>query len=391
MCTRREGAIAGMIFWFRGARSFDYCIAMPARKQKTPTGKVVPKAVGEAAPAAQSISFDCVTATQGTTKLIIFTASAKKLWSLVTINQRDPDKQKGYQRVLTPGRVGNIAQYVDRGSLIPNSILVSFEEGTLSNGDRTFTVSCKPDAGWIIDGQHRLAGIHEARRDVEVPVVAFVGLDVQQQIELFVKINKEAKNVPSSLYIDLLKYLPNKSDADLTKERAADLAENLRRDEQSPFFGRIAVLGSPKGGELSLTNFVRKIGPLVAKNRGKLNLYSVQSQLGILNNYYQALAHVFPSEYEPREGTSIFFKTVGFGAAINALPAVIDLCLTNHHGFKLENVISVLRAVGDFDFGQWDELGTGTEAENIAGELLTAALREKVQGASGDTGLDIPL
>ena len=45
----------------------------------------------------------------------------------------------------------------------------------------------------------------------------------------------------------------------------------------------------------------------------------------------------------------------------------------------------------DFDFAQWDELGTGTEAENIAGDLLTVALRDRLQGASGDTGLDIPL
>src|SRR5207302_1636135 len=113
----------------------------------------------------------------------------------------------------------------------------------------------------------------------EVAVVAFLGLDIKEQIEQFIRINKEAKNVPSSLYIDLLKHLPDKSDTDIAKERSADIANELRKDENSPFFGKIVMIGNPKAGEISLTNFARKIAPLVQRNKGKLSIYSATTQI----------------------------------------------------------------------------------------------------------------
>jgi DGQHR domain-containing protein len=106
------------------------------------------------------------------------------------------------------------------------------------------------DVGWVIDGQHRLAGAEVASRggtDIELPVIAFIGLSEPRQVEQFVTINREAKNVPTSLYLDLLRLLPNRKPADVAKERAADLATQLRRDEESPFFESIVVTTSPLG------------------------------------------------------------------------------------------------------------------------------------------------
>jgi hypothetical protein len=58
----------------------------------------------------------------------------------------------------------------------------------------------RPDAGWVIDGQHRLAGGHRAKLDMEIPVVAIVNLPLEGQINCFVTINKEQKVVKLSLY-----------------------------------------------------------------------------------------------------------------------------------------------------------------------------------------------
>lgn len=347
--------------------------------------------MSEKARSPKTISFDCLTVQQGATKLALFMSSAKLLWSIVTINKRDPDKDKGYQRVLSSGRVDSIARYVAKGNIIPTSVLVTFDNAKLSPDGRILTVPNVPEAGWIIDGQHRLSGVHKSGADVQLSVVAFIGLPLKQQIEQFIRINREAKSVPASLYIDLLKHLPDKSDADLAKERAADIADTLRRDEDSPFYGKIAMIGNPKAGEISLVNFARKIAPLVQRHKGKLQIYSITSQVGIIKNYYKALAHVFPNIYTPKEGASIFFKTVGFGALMTALPTAFDLCMRDHKGFRVEDLVKTLKKVDDFAFDDWNEIGTGSDAEKNAGDDLINELLERHQAGDTERGMDLPL
>jgi DGQHR domain-containing protein len=358
------------------------------------SAKVAPAeaAAVKAAPARtpKEISFTCLTVKQGNKTLAVFTATVKDLWEIVEINERDSDKDRGYQRVLSAGRVSSIVKYVTSGHVIPTSLLVSFDNAKLNPSGTILTVPNQPNAGWVIDGQHRLSGIHKSGVDYQIAVVAFIGLTVKDQIEQFVKINREAKNVPTSLYIDLLKHLPDKSDADMAKERAADLADNLRRDEDSPFFGKIVMIGTAKAGQISLTQFARKVAPLVAK-KGKLQMYSVTVQLGVLKNYYKALSHVFPKVYEPKEGESIFFKSLGFGALINALPTIFEICHREHKGFRLEDIIMVFKEIDDFEFDQWSSIGTGNDAENQAGEDLATSVMERFQEGAGETGFDLPI
>lgn len=275
-------------------------------------------------------SFDCISVTQGKYTLAVFSISAAALWEIATINKREPDKDRGYQRVLSEGRIGAISRYVLKGNCLPTSVLVTFDNGRFNSDKSKITVPNIATAGWIIDGQHRLAGIRASGVDMQVSVVAFLGLSEKEQITQFVKINREAKNVPASLYIDLLKHLPDKTDAELAKERCADIAEQLQKDEDSPFCGKIARLGSPKPGHISLVNFARRVAPLIARPKGKLALYSFTFQVGLLKNYYKALSHVFPDAYNPKEGVSVFFQTLGFGAMTFALPTVFDVCLTEY-------------------------------------------------------------
>jgi len=119
--------------------------------------------------------------------------SAKKLWDLVTINQRTEDKEEGYQRTLNAVRVRRIARYIDGGHVIPTSVLISFDKGRYDEVKRVLAVPENAKVGWVIDGQHRLAGSREAVRDITVPVVAFVGLSENEQIEFFVTIQPGAE------------------------------------------------------------------------------------------------------------------------------------------------------------------------------------------------------
>jgi DGQHR domain-containing protein len=237
----------------------------------------------------------------------------------------------------------------------------------------------KKNAGWVIDGQHRLAGAHQSDVDIDIVVMAFLDLPLKEQIKQFVTINREAKGVPTSLYYDLLKHLPpDKTDSERAKERASDIADMLRKDEASPFFGRLVIISSPKRGELSLTNFVRKVGPLVQKNKGKFHVYSANEQKSIIDNYFNALNNIFPKYFDEQE--SVFFQTLGFGALMNALPTAFDLCVKHYQGFTVKNITDLLKHIEDFEFADWKKYGTGNAAEIQAGEDMRLELMYRLEG-----------
>jgi len=316
---------------------------------------------------AKNLKFPCLLVHQGKYEIVCFVAKAREIWKFTKVNRRETDKDIGYQRTLSPSRVEAVRKYIDNGNAIPNSILISLDKYSKvsPNGDYIL-IPNQEDAGWVIDGQHRLAGAHESKRDIEVVVVAFVGLPEDDQINQFVTINREAKGVPTSLYYDLLKHLPpNKSDADVAKERAVDIAHTLRKNDTSPFYQKI-VIDSPKKGQISLTNFVRKVSPLLIDKKGKFHTYTLPEQQSIIDNYFHALEHAFPKAFSDID--AIFFKTLGFGAAINALPTVFDLSLREYQGFRIEDAVKILKKVDYFDFSEWDKFGTGTAAELQAGE-----------------------
>ena len=125
------------------------------------------------------------------------------------INERDSDKDEGYQRTLSTSRVRSISDFVDRKRTIAPAIIVSLKKDAKFDKDAgELLIPKQANSGWVIDGQHRLAGAAKASEDIELGVVAFLDLDIESQIFQFVTINRTAKGVPTSLYYDLLKYLP---------------------------------------------------------------------------------------------------------------------------------------------------------------------------------------
>lgn len=60
-------------------------------------------------------------------------------------------------------------------------------------------------SAYIIDGQHRLYGYSDSpyAKTNSIPVVAFVDLDRQEQIKLFMDINENQKSVPKTLRVTL--------------------------------------------------------------------------------------------------------------------------------------------------------------------------------------------
>jgi len=326
--------------------------------------------------------------TQNGSDLYLFCCSAKYLWSVVDINKRADDKEDGYQRALSSSRAEDIKRYVDEGNVIAPAIIVSFEDQYVHFDDASSELVIEDgvdSAGWVIDGQHRLRGAELADNNIDLSVVGFIGLDVQQQIKQFVTINREAKGVPTSLYYDLLKLLPSverKKPGDVAKEKAAAIADVLRKDPKSPFFEHIVVVTAPKKGELSLTNFVRKIAPLIVENKGPFAAYSQKEVAMIIDNYFKGLKSVFPEEFSLSKQR--FFQTLGFGAVINSLHTIFSITTKERNGFTVDDVKLSLDRVSDFVFSDWDNVGTGSAAEIQAGRDLESyfKVRTKDSGSS---------
>lgn len=337
--------------------------------------KKTPIANSKAVKVPAPLAFSTLPVKQGETTLYLLREKASKLFACISINRRVEDKDEGYQRALSPSRIDSIKRYIKGNHVIPGAIIVSFDEASYDSAKRELIVPSGTDVGWVIDGQHRLAGARLAALDgvdIELPVVAFVGLTEIKQIEQFVVINREAKNVPTSLYLDLIGKLVHKKPADFAKERAVDIGTELRRDEESPFYDRIVVTTSPREGQISLTNFVRKVAPHVTPDKGLLHIYTELEQRAVVANYFKALRTVFPKEFDSKG--SLFFKTVGFGALWNAFGTVFSLALTKQNGFQVKDVVAVLKPVENFDFGAWREYGSGNLAEVTAGEDFKASL-----------------
>lgn len=145
-------------------------------------------------------------------------------------------------------------------------------------------------------------------------------------------------------------------------------------DDDSPFYGRIVTTTSPKKGQLSLNNFVRKVAPLVIQDKGHLGVYPQKIQTAIISNYYQSLRVVFPREFNKHD--SVFFQTLGFGALMNVLPVFFNLCFKHYKAFKVEDAVNIFNEIKHFDFKTWKSYGTGNAAEIQAGQDVREELSE---------------
>ncbi len=114
----------------------------------------------------------------------------------------------------------------------------------------------------IIDGQHRLWAFEDSdfKGDFELPVVAFVGLDLSWQAYLFYTINIKPKKINASLAFDLYPLLRaedwlNKFEGPIIyrEARAQEIVDMLWSHPDSPWHHRINMLGEPGNKGLMVT------------------------------------------------------------------------------------------------------------------------------------------
>lgn len=191
-----------------------------------------------------------------------FSIEPEKLLKIAYVLHRSDannDLMPTYQRIIKKQRLKEICNFVNHGGFFPNSIIISIDTGgkklqfdpsslQVDTTNSRIGVLHLPQlyrSAYIIDGQHRLygyAGSKYVAKDT-IPVVAFVNLDKDKQVELFMEINENQKAVSkqlrNTLNADLLWTSESKN-----KQRKAlrlNIAQGLGEIQSSPFFGRIVI------------------------------------------------------------------------------------------------------------------------------------------------------
>lgn len=205
-----------------------------------------------------------------------FTIEPSKLLKMGYILHRinaNNDMMPTYQRLINPQRLNAIRKFVNEGNYFPNSLIVSIDtdgkdlqfdkaQDSCQVKDSIATVGIlhlpqKYQSIYIIDGQHRLYGYSEsdyADKDC-IPVVAFVNLDKDKQVKMFMDINenqkKVSKDLRNTLNIDLL------WESDIPAQRNTSLilyiAEEFGSDKNSPLYKRIVTGENPKTTKTCIT------------------------------------------------------------------------------------------------------------------------------------------
>jgi len=210
-----------------------------------------------------------------------FSIEPEKLLKLGYILHRTKGNQAlmpTYQRLIKKPRLQSVQQFVNDGGFFPNSIVINID-GTSKKPK--FDLSSLQSATslskigilhlpqtyrsvYIIDGQHRLYGYANSQYKSTncIPAVAFVDLDRNEQLKLFMQINENQKAVPKSLQhtlnSDLLWNSDNKNDQ--IRALKLQIAMDLGGKPASPLWDRVQVGEDTKTAKRCITIDTIRIG-----------------------------------------------------------------------------------------------------------------------------------
>lgn len=195
-----------------------------------------------------------------------FSIEPEKLLKIGYVLHRNKANKKlmpTYQRIIKKNRLKSVQEFVENGGFFPNSIIININATKGIKFDKANTqvenaisrvgilhLPKSYRSSFIIDGQHRLYGyVNSAfRKTNSIPVVAFVNLDRNQQIKLFMQINENQKAVPknlrNTLNADLLWDSEDLNES--VKALKLQIAQDLGEDLDSPLYDRVIIGENPK-------------------------------------------------------------------------------------------------------------------------------------------------
>jgi DGQHR domain-containing protein len=346
-------------------------------------------------------------------RLFAFAATGDELSSFLTVTRIHREGQDyqlaGYQRPEVVSHITKIRDYLlSNDSILPNALVVALNDNVhfkaISNGaDKEAQVGHlripvgegEKRAGWIVDGQQRLAALQDAQRpDFQVCVVGFIASSIREQREQFILVNS-TKSLPRSLIYELLPATECRLPSFLERRKfPAELVARLNYHESSPFHERIRMQ-THKGGIIKDTSVLKMIehslsdGVLHQFRQPDTGEHNADGMLEVLYTFWKAVAEVFPTAWSlpPRR------SRLTHGAGIVSMGFLMDTIADVHSEeiptqeefvSHLEPLIPVCQwTEGYWEFGpenrrQWNELQNKSNDINLLANYLLVQYRQLV-------------
>jgi DGQHR domain-containing protein len=324
--------------------------------------------------------------------LYLFCLTGDEILQLADISRLSRDeagKLIGYQRAEVKRHVQDIVDYLNSDEvLFPNSLILSLSsrvrfiasrgpqvsDGLVSAGTLEIPVPRNGDRkpAWIVDGQQRALAISKSsRRDLLVPINAFVADGIEMQRDQFLRVNN-TKPLPRGLITELLPAVSSPLPPNLEARKIPSaLCEALNTSQGSPFQGLIRRASnsavSRKQAVVADTSIVKMLQESFSNPAGCLfpyrNIATGETDFDgvwqILLLYWSAVKDVFPEAWGKLPSKSRLMH----GAGLRAMGRLMDRVMAGidprhpHAAKDVRSAIEVVAPTCRWTHGRWEELG----------------------------------
>jgi DGQHR domain-containing protein len=365
---------------------------------------------------------------QGDSPIYQFCLRGDELLQIADISRIERDeagKLLGYQRPGVRQHIRGIVEYLDQqggGIIFPNSIILALssrvefvksrgpnvDDGIAEAGTLEIPVpgvgALKP--AWIVDGQQRALAISQCKRkDLPIPVNAFVTDDVETQRDQFLRVNN-SKPLPRGLVTELLPEVFTSLPRNLAaRQIPSSLCNLLNTDKHSPFCGLIRRTSTSNEARsetvVADNSIIQMIQESISSPTGCLFPYrniatgeaDLDAILKMLLTYWRAVRAVFPKAWGKPPSASRLMH----GAGIRAMGRLMDKIMSainiqrSDAQKRVEEELRTIAPLCRWTDGEWDELGgmAWSELQNVPrhiNALSNLLIRAYVHGMSDRQG-----
>jgi DGQHR domain-containing protein len=330
------------------------------------------------------------------------------VWKPATADA-DPENQ-GYQRQELRAHFTKVGAYLNRDeqAILPTSVLISVREQVSFTPDRqgSNTGTLVVPAGvifWVVDGQHRIAGLRYAieelgRQDLNtfsLPAVLMTNMPKFEEVQQFYMVNSTQKRIKTDLAQRLLAEMASQNDevrrtvigkGQAWLLRAVEIAEILNDRDGSPWEGRIQRPNMRRVGEVMIaeSSFTQSLKPILVMPW--LAKQSSEEIAKLIDRYWRALRDYMPDAFaSPRDYA--LQKTLGT-YPLHILAATIFEACRIAGDFSVEHMVKELEPLADQYLTEafWEAGGQITGFSSRAGfQVLADMLLEELPEAAAVT------
>lgn len=337
------------------------------------------------------------------TAIYLLALSGEDLLAVADISRISRDeagKLIGYQRPEVKRHVKDIVDYLDGGQVIfPHAVIVAFSsrvrftssrgpnvgDGLSKSGDLTIllpTEAGQPKPGWIVDGQQRALAVSKSRRkNLPIPVCAFITDDVEVQREQFLRINN-SKPLPKGLVTELLPEVSAPISLNTSASRLPSaLVNSLNQEKDSPFRGlikRASTAGEARDkAVISDGPIIRVLRESLGQPAGSLyiyrnlasNEYDKDRIWATIITFWTAVKRVFPEAWGKPPTESRLMHSAGLSAMSRLMDRIMPQ-ITLDAGDPVAAVaeeLELIKPACRWTSGRWDALDLDwDQVENVS-------------------------